>query len=578
MSGQPTNKPLDAEKFRKAYLKTLSLQESINQKNLNANRLYIKTGTPQQPPDTRSVEEKFADQERIKVDLRSSLLKLMDGTNAEKVVQNASPAQFYYMSQGIDFLIQSLKPKNKYGMLAETFLMEVDRYIKSMGANPFESNQILLKDDIRRVRLQLEGLDTISRDLWRSLSQTMKRMEANAVSRDDLEAIASMIDPLLKAQAEAQLREKVADQPARDQFYGEAEGILARDEAGDIRGAEEGAMRLIELADGAVEALDGPPLDSGSAAASAEVVVMSGYKPLAVVEKLSGAAIKSYYEKLQSIAGAGKLLSKLGTTNKAEWGSYAESGRAKAPAQKTLIAFFRKYDEQIKDMLRGAYVGDIPARSSGRPIAIDTPVATPVAESLGGNPEGMGIRRKPRMGSGIIKKKNHNVLQDSDIDWKAGVSIPKVARYIPFGRFVINKRLLGEGIVSIKNPCGSCLNDIRSERVSPNIANAVRVILGGGSPTYDDISNMTDVERSYLHHITSRADLGDRLNIPAPDKKKNEQDINQFEIMRGQIMAGNDSSKLHKDFKLLIMKMMKKKLLPKRQANELLFEMASLGY
>ena len=89
---------------------------------------------------------------------------------------------------------------------------------------------------------------------------------------------------------------------------------------------------------------------------------------------------------------------------------------------------------------------------------------------------------------------------------------------------------------------------------------------------------MTDVERSYLHHITSRADLGERLNIPAPDKKKDDQDINQFEVMRGQIMAGNDSSKLHKDFKLLIMKMMKKKLLPKRQANELLFEMASLGY
>lgn len=577
MSGQPTNKPLDAEKFRKAYLKTLALQESINQKNLNANKLFIKTGTPQQPTDTRSVEEKFADQQRIKVDLRSSLLKLMDGTNAEKVVQNASASQFYFMSQGIDFLIQSLKPKNKYGMLADTFLMEVDRYIKSMSANPFESNQILLKDDIRRVRLQLEGLDTINRDLWRSLSQAMKRLEANAVTREDLEAIASMIDPVLKAQAESLLREKTADQPSRDQFYGEAEGVLARDEVGDIRGAEDASMRLIELADGAVEALDGPN-DDGSAVASAEVSVMYGYKPLSVVAKLSGAAIKTYYEQLQSRAGSGKLMRLLGTTNKAEWGSYGESGRAKAPSQTTLIAFFTKYDAQIREIMSGAFVGDIPARSSGRPVAVDTPVSTPIAEPLGGNPEGMGIRRKPRMGSGLVKKKNHNVLQDSDIDWKAGVSIPKVARYIPFGRFVINKRLLGEGIIAIKNPCGSCLNDIRSERVSSNIANAVRVILGGGSPSYDDISNMTDVERNYLHHITSRADLGERLNIPAPDKKKDDQDINQFEVMRGQIMAGNDSSKLHKDFKFLIMKMMKKKLLPKRQANELLFEMASLGY
>ena len=576
MSGQPLKKPLDAEKFRKAYLNTLALQESINQKNLNANRLFIKTGLPQQPTDTRSVEEKFADQQRIKVDLRSSLLSLMDGANAEKVVQNASSTQFYYMSQGIDYLIQTLKPKNKYGMLADNFLYEVDRYIKSMGANPIESNQILLKDDIRKVRLQLEGLDTLNRDLWRNLSQAMKRLEANSVTREQLDEIASMMDPILKAQAETQLREKVADQPTRDQFFGDAEGIMARDEAGDIRGVSDAAVRLIQLADGAVETLDGPPLDDGSS--SAEVLVMSGYKPLAVVMKLSGAAIKSYYEQLQSRAGAGKLLKRLGTTNKAEWGSYGESGRTKSPTQATLIAFFTKYDEQIKEIMAGYLGGDIPARNSGRPVAIDTPVATPVAEPLGGNPEGSGIRRKMKMGCGLVKKKNYNVLQDSDIDWKAGISIPKVARYIPFGRFVINKRLLGEGIIAIKTPSGACLGDIKSERVSPNIANAFRIIVGGGSPTYEDISNMNDVERSYLHRITSRADLSDRLNIPAPDKKKDDQDINQFEIMKGQIMAGNDSLKLQRDFKLLIMKLMKKKLLPKRQANELLFEMASLGY
>jgi hypothetical protein len=89
---------------------------------------------------------------------------------------------------------------------------------------------------------------------------------------------------------------------------------------------------------------------------------------------------------------------------------------------------------------------------------------------------------------------------------------------------------------------------------------------------------MSETERNYLHHLTSRANLIDRLNIPAPDKKKDEQDINQFEIMKGQIMAGNDSSKLHKDFKLLIIKLIGKKLLPKRQATDLLLELATLGY
>ena len=181
------------------------------------------------------------------------------------------------------------------------------------------------------------------------------------------------------------------------------------------------------------------------------------------------------------------------------------------------------------------------------------------------------------MGTGLVKK-NYNVLQDKDIDWKSGVSVPNVARYIPFGRFVINKRRLGEGIISIRTPCGACLNDIRSERVSPNILSVVRTILGGGNPTFEDIEKMNDDERNYIHRLASRAELTDRLSIPAPDKKKDDQDINQFEIMKGQIMAGNDSHKLHKDFKLLVMKLMDKKLLPKRQATDILFKMATLGY
>jgi hypothetical protein len=234
-----------------------------------------------------------------------------------------------------------------------------------------------------------------------------------------------------------------------------------------------------------------------------------------------------------------------------------------------------------KSQIKGLRVGDLKEWIMGNDDRIrplfggggDEAPPTPIAEPMGGN----GIKRKPRVGTGLVKK-NYNVLQDKDIDWKSGVSVPNVARYVPFGRFVINKRRLGEGIISIRTPCGACLNDIKSERVSPNILSVVRTILGGGSPTFEDIEKMNDDERNYIHRLASRASLTDRLSIPAPDKKKDEQDINQFEIMKGQIMAGNDSNKLHKDFKLLVMKLMDKKLLPKRQATDILFKMATLGY
>ena len=50
MSGYPLNFPTDAAKLRQNYLANLSLQANINDMNLQANKIYKKTGqTPTQP-------------------------------------------------------------------------------------------------------------------------------------------------------------------------------------------------------------------------------------------------------------------------------------------------------------------------------------------------------------------------------------------------------------------------------------------------------------------------------------------------------------------------------------------------
>jgi hypothetical protein len=503
MSGQPLAKPLDAERFRKEYLKSLDLQASNDKKNLDANRLFAKTGLPQQPPDQRSVEEKLEDIERYKVETRPLLRQLMDGANAEKVVQNASPLQMYFIAQGMPYFISTLK---------------------------------------------LSGLRSVNEGLQQQLMGKLDALIANSVTRADIEAIRMIADPIQRMREDEMLRERLKDTPSRDEFDAFASDIAGRDQMGDIRGVNEGARDFSSLLDGAVEGLVVSSPFAG--VPMADVSVFSGYySPQQIMSGTITKPMLSVY--MDTIFGIEpKFFSNLGTSRT----------KLKARPAAGLKQWFIDNDADIKPLFGGGGGGE------------EAP-PTPVAENLGGN----GIKRKPRVGTGLVKK-NYNVLQDKDIDWNSGVSVPKVARYIPFGRFVINKRRLGEGIISIRTPCGASLNDIKSERVSPNILSVVRTILGGGSPTFEDIEKMNDDERNYIHRLASRASLTDRLSIPAPDKKKDEQDINQFEIMKGQIMAGNDSHKLHKDFKLLVMKLMEKKLLPKRQATDILFKMATLGY
>ena len=544
MSGQPLVKPLDAEKFRKEYLKYLDLEEANNKKNLNANRLFLKTGTPQQPPDQRSVEEKLEDKERLKVEARPQLRELMDGANAEKVVQNATDTQLFYIAQGMPYFISTLKPRFRYGIPAELFLREVDMYIASLDKGTFMSDQVLLREDIIPIRQMLSGLRTIDGRLMTELMSKLDDLITNSITRDEIEAIRMIADPIQREKANEILMERIKDSPSRDEFDAFARGIVGRDQSGDIRGANDSARELFSVVDGAVEGL----VVSSPFIPQADVSVFSVYySPQQIMSSITKPMLVVYIDTIFGIDT--EFFKNLGTSRT----------KLKAMSSANLKKWFIDNDNRIKPLFG---------------IGSDEAPQTPIAEPLGGN----GIKRKPRMGTGLVKKKNYNNLQDKDIDWKSGVSVPKVARYIPFGRFVINKKRLGEGIISIRTPCGACLNDIRSERVSPNILSVVRTILGGGNPTFEDIEKMNDDERNYIHRLASRAELTDRLSIPAPDKKKDDQDINQFEIMKGQIMAGNDSHKLHKDFKLLVMKLMDKKLLPKRQATDILFKMATLGY
>ena len=190
--------------------------------------------------------------------------------------------------------------------------------------------------------------------------------------------------------------------------------------------------------------------------------------------------------------------------------------------------------------------------------------------------EGNGVKKGRKVrGCGLVRKHKNDVLKE-EVDWNLGV--PLTAKYVPLGRYIIHKRQLDKDIVSIKTKTGKQILGLNSQKVSQNLGGTLRKIIGGGTPTFEEVYGLTEDEKQYLHKVASKAEIIDRLSIPAPNKQQDDKDINQFEIMKGEILSGNDSSEMIKNFKLLILKFTKKELIPKRQANDMLFELISLGY
>jgi hypothetical protein len=54
--------------------------------------------------------------------------------------------------------------------------------------------------------------------------------------------------------------------------------------------------------------------------------------------------------------------------------------------------------------------------------------------------------------------------------------------------------------------------------------------------------------------------------------------VNRFEILKGEICAGNNSNELVKEFKKIIMTLSNEGMLPKGQAREILMDLVSLGF
>ena len=185
---------------------------------------------------------------------------------------------------------------------------------------------------------------------------------------------------------------------------------------------------------------------------------------------------------------------------------------------------------------------------------------------------------KPRSsGNGIGRPRK--TFKECVTSSMANDGIEPMPRYYKFGKWLVNlHRLNGEGIFVVRRPSGSGIAEFPSIKVSEKLGNVFKKMIKGGSLTYSDINGLTEAEKVYLHKVSSKAQIVDKFDIPAPPKEEVDKEIHTFEVMKGEILAGNDNAELIKKFKLLLVKLMRTSKINRKQGYEILEELAELGY
>ena len=154
--------------------------------------------------------------------------------------------------------------------------------------------------------------------------------------------------------------------------------------------------------------------------------------------------------------------------------------------------------------------------------------------------------------------------------------VEKPASYVPFGRFVINKHKLNDGVLMLRTPRGGAISKLPTERISENLSKIVSTISKGNIPSFEDMSGLGESEKRHIHNIVNHSHIS-HISVPKPDLSKDEQDLHRFQVLKGEVMSGQNSSAVVKELKHLIVRLLSAGKLPKRQASECLVELASLG-
>ena len=576
MSGQPLQNPLDADKFRREYLSNLKIRSELDDINLQANKVYKRTGQKNELQDYRTASEKIADREEVKRRVRGELQKVMSSQIASEVISIIDDNDMVFLAQNLETMIPSLKKMYSVGITeADQFLDYFNRYAEKirrtggveLGLQQRTGQDILLSLDIlnrqavdRRqideITEILENADFIGRRNQERIAGELRMVNLflNELQGDITEILrnAGAYDPNVIADIQTIVDNISKNLPTRIQVDAILNRIEVLDRAGDRDGIRGKVVELTEIMsqDGSF-ALEMRQLRDilnrieGRQDERRRTIYISPEE----LENKSAANISTYIDALIERIGAVELSSVIGMNPN----SLKSFGNLRERKQ-----FLRENDEAIRRALAQAEAGS----GGGREIA------------------GVGVKGCGQMpcrcivGTGLTRRAY--TPKPDDIDESVGVA--PSPKYVKLGRYLIHKGKMADDIVSIRRPSGTFVGDFPSQRVSKNLGKVFRSIIGGGVPTYDDINSLNEEERHYLHKVAKSARIDDKLNIPAPKMEEEEKDVRRFEILKGQIMSGQDNREMVKEFKILLLKLSKKGLVPKGQVKDILVDLASMGF
>lgn len=567
MSGKPNQTPSDVQRNRIEYMEYLQNEIDMDNINLRANTEYLQNGTL--PPtaqilDTRSTSEILADGEKLKTDLANEFkelgslqfgLSIFDRVINSKL--NVGNKFLRFVAQNAPDFVSQLKRKYKYGIEGDAddvdiivqflerlftdknaMFQTVKGYIQSNTGTIGQKSQVMGVNDIDKIISSLDDY-IVRMNVYKS--RNPRSVKIDGTNKDHIKYLIKVLKEIKRVI------------PTREEMN-ELTSIISSDDIGFKSSNADDINEVFKLLEKLPKASDVSTLldfllKSGESGNNKEV--------RDILQKLFDLFAPFYNEDNLKIMDNfdTNVLNKI----KTNMNNKIVDNRNNLLQQQKIERGIQ--DVRVVNNPNEAVNTKISKTNIGYNYQPSPPSSPPTS------PTGTGLR-------GGYKGSNRGRIRGCGI-----TPIVKPPTFVGFGINEINiKKLNDKCIFTLRRNTRSNIKDIPTKHVSDRFRNVINSIIGKGIANIDDINNLDDEEKDYLYKIVKTSNMSDKLSVPAPKKDNLEKVVHQFEVMKGQIMSGNDNKDLIKKFKLLIIKLSKEGLLPRNEVNDLLEQLIMLGY
>jgi hypothetical protein len=162
-------------------------------------------------------------------------------------------------------------------------------------------------------------------------------------------------------------------------------------------------------------------------------------------------------------------------------------------------------------------------------------------------------------------------IKKANPKYKKGLDEDSTAHYIEFGKYMINNRFLKNGELLTKYKKSYAPTVIKKTKISKLFESILVNIFDTEEINYELVQDLSDDEQELFKRLIIKSGVADKLDF---DERKIypsvKQLVEKFNVLKGEILAGNDNKLILQDMENVLNKLLEKEVIDSAKFDEIM--------